>query len=90
MAKAVAITPDSNHSGVPRLAGFSIREDSSAAAHIRLRRNGVVGGDIIWELALAADESASIIFPKNESIHCGAGCYVEEVSGSVTGVLFTP
>lgn len=89
MAIAVTITPDSAHSGVQRLAGFSIREDSGASAHVRLRRHSV-SGQIIWELALAANESASIMFPKNETIHCGGdGCYVEEVSGSVTGVLFS-
>ena len=83
------ITVDTNHTAVQRLAGFSIHEDSSAAAEVKLRI-GAVGGDIIWFLALAADESASIIFPKAVFVSAAGGTYVEEVAGSVEGTLFYP
>ena len=83
------ITVDTNHTAVQRLAGFSIHEDSSAAAEVKLRI-GAVGGAIICHLALAADESASIVFPKAVFISAAGGTYVEEVAGSVEGMLFYP
>ena len=82
---ANTITGGANHTGVTRFNGFSVREDSSAAAVIEFRI-AVVGGDIVWHLALAADESASIIFPSY--ITTEGGVYVKEVSGSIEGVLF--
>ena len=82
--KPTTITPDSNHAGVDVLWGFSIQEDSSAAAVIELRK-AAVDGAVVWYLNLAADESASIVFPK--PIPTEGGVYVKEVSGSVTGLL---
>ena len=82
--KPFPITPDSNHSGIEDLDGFSIQEDTGGAAKIELRK-AVVGGQVIVYLNLAAGETATIIFPK--SVPSEGGVYVKEVSGSVTGVL---
>lgn len=83
--QALAITPDSLHSQVTNLRGFTIHEDSSAAAEVKIR-DASATGTIIWFLQLAADESASIVF--GESLRAPGGVYVEEVSGSVEGSLF--
>lgn len=83
------ITVNTNHTAVQRLAGFTIHEDSSAAAEVKIRALSA-SGQIIWHLALAADESASIIFPKAVFVSAAGGTYVEEVSGSVEGTLFYP
>jgi hypothetical protein len=79
------ITPNSNHSGVTLLKGFNITEDASAAAHVRFRK-AAVGGQIIATVKLAADGTAMIIF--DEAISSEGGVYVQEVAGSVEGVLF--
>jgi len=83
------ITVNSNHTAVERLAGFTIHEDSAAVAEVKLRI-ATSSGTIIWHLALAADESASIVFPKAVFISAAGGVYVEEVGGSVEGALFYP
>ena len=83
------ITVDTNHTAVERLAGFTIHEDSSAAAEVKIRALSS-SGQILWHLALAADESASIVFPKAVFISAAGGTYVEETAGSVEGVLFYP
>jgi len=79
------ITPDSNHAAVTLLKGFNITEDSSAAAHVRLRKLNVTG-QILATVKLAADGSAMIIF--DEPMSSEGGVYVQEVSGSVEGVLY--
>ena len=83
------ITGAANHTAVQRLAGYSIAEDASAAAHIRLRV-GSVSGTILADLWFAADESANMIFPKGIVFSTGAGVFVQEVSGSVEGTLYYP
>ena len=80
-----AITPDSNHAAVDYLKGFSIQEDSSGAAFVTIRK-AAAGGAVVFNLRLAADESASIVFP--EVLSCEGGCYVNEEAGSVAGVLY--
>jgi len=80
-----AITPGSNHAGVDNLEGFSIQEDAGAAAVIELRK-AVVGGQVVIYLNLAANETATIQF--GNALSFEGGCYVKEVSGSVTGVLW--
>ena len=80
------ITVDSNHTGVTRLCGFSIQEDSSAAAVVEIRK-GAIGGQVLFYLNLAADESATLVFP-GAYITCEDGCYIKEVSGSVAGTLY--
>lgn len=81
----VNITPDSNHSSVTRLAGFSFYEDTGAAALIILRK-AAVGGQIIATVPLAANGGATIQF--DEPISAEGGVYVQESTGSITGVLY--
>ena len=80
------ITVDSNHTAVTRLCGFSIQEDSSAAAVIEIRK-GAIGGQVLFYLNLAADESATLLFPQ-DFISCEDGVYIKEVSGSVAGIIY--
>lgn len=87
MATPVTLTPDSLHSSIKRFKGFSIFEDSASTATVRFY-NGSTGGQLLWVLNLAASQSASVIFPKEEQLPCDAGLYVDEATGSVTGVLF--
>ena len=82
--KPQTITPGSNHTTVEQFWGFSVEEDAGATSFWRFRV-AVAGGDVVWHLRLAANQSASIVFP--ESILTDGGCYVEEVSGSATGTL---
>ena len=81
------ITADANHADVETCFGFSIREDSSAAAEVLLKA-GSSGGAVIVHLNLAADETATIVLPKAVFYEFPGGCYVDEVSGSVAGVLY--
>ena len=83
--QASTITPGSNHSAVVRFAGFSIREDASAAAVIEFRKLSVTG-QVLFIVALASGESVSIVL--SESMSSEGGVYVKEVSGSIEGVLF--
>ena len=82
----VTITPGSNHATADRFIGFSIYEDSSGAALIHFRKASV-SGQIIASVALSADQSAMIFFPK--SVSAEGGVYVQEASGSIAGVLYT-
>ena len=87
MAQTQTITVNANHTAVERLLGFSVQEDSSAAAVVELRE-AVVGGTVVTYLNLAADETATIVFSKPVYLEFPGGCYVKEVSGSVSGVLY--
>jgi len=78
------ITPDSNHSAVDNFKGYSIYEDAGAPALVIFRK-AAVGGQIIWVQALAANGSASVLLP---NIPAEGGVYVQESTGSVTGVLY--
>lgn len=85
MAVPVNITPNSNHSSVERLGGFSFYEDAGAAALIILRK-ATVGGQIIATIPLAADEGVTYEFA--EGVNAEGGVYVQESTGSITGVLY--
>ena len=74
-----------NHTGVTRFGGFSVYEDASAAAVIIFRK-ATVSGQILAVLTLAADESATIQF--DVPLSAEGGVYVQESSGSITGVLY--
>ncbi len=80
-----AITPDSNHASADRVTGFSIAEDASAAAKVKLRA-GAVDGPVKFFINFAADESVNAVF-EEAPVAFEGGCYVEEVSGSVEGSL---
>lgn len=82
-----AITPDALHTAVQRCYGFSIQEDSSGAAVVKLRHLSATGTTVVF-LNLAADETANIVLPKGVWYEFPGGCWVEEVSGSVTGSLY--
>jgi len=82
---AIAITPDSNHTGVTDFFGFTIAEDAGATAHIRFRKL-VVTGTILASIKLQAGESAMIMFP--DEMEASGGVYVQEVSGSIEGSLY--
>ena len=82
------ITPGSVHTDTDRVFGFSITEDSSAAASITFRAAVVGGKVIIGPINLAADESALIVLPKAVFWEFPGGCYVKEESGSIEGVLY--
>ncbi len=79
------LTVNSNHSGVTNLIGFSIKEDAGDVATIALRKLNV-SGQVICYVNFAAAQSAMIFFPK--SVSSEGGVYVQEITGSVTGVLF--
>jgi len=84
--RPVTIAPGANHVAVEEFWGFTVKEDASAAAEWVFRIVGATD-TIVWYLQLSADQSASIMFPKG--IRTPGGVYVEEVTGSATGVLFT-
>lgn len=86
-ARPQTITANANHAGVTRLAGWSIKEaaGSPAVATVRLR-DGAVGGQILFDIELAANESSNIMFPR--SLRTEAGVYVEQVAGTISGTLW--
>ena len=81
------ITPGALHADVERILGWSIFEDSSAAAHIELRELSATG-DIVAHIGVVADSSQTVIFPKPTYIECPGGVWVKEEAGSITGVLY--
>ena len=82
----VNITPDSNHSSVTRLAGFSIYEDTGSATALIIFRKASVSGQILAVVPLIASGGATIQF--DDAISAEGGVYVQESSGSITGVLY--
>ncbi len=82
----VDITADSNHTAVTQFSGFSVRESDGTPAVAAVNfRHGAVGGQILWVLELAANESAGIEL--GGAMQTPDGVYVEEVAGTVSGVL---
>ena len=82
----IPLAAGANHATVVAFQGFSVQEDAGAAAVIEFRQE-VVGGLIVWYLNLDANKTGSIMFPT--PISTPAGLYVKEVSGSVSGVIFS-
>ena len=78
----------STNSNVERCFGFDIYEDPGTAAAVVELREGSVTGKVVKYLPLAIGESAMIVFDKPIYLAFPGGCYVKEVSGSVTGVLY--
>lgn len=66
--------------------GFSLRETAGAAAVVRVRDSGVVGGNILDTISLAANESAREFYAPGGK-NCRGGLYVEIVSGTVEGAI---
>ncbi len=84
----VTIAANTNHTGVTRLGGFSIRESAATAAPVSVNlRLATATGQILFPLELAANESAGIVFSGH--ISAPGGVYVEIVgTGTIEGVLF--
>ena len=82
------ITVNTTHSNVERLFGFDIYEDTVSAAAVVKLREGSGSGKVVKYLPLAIGESAFVVFDKPIYLAFPGGCYVKEVSGSVTGVLY--
>ncbi len=85
--QATTIVPDSTHTGVQIVYGFSIEEDSGSTAAVELRAGGASGKIIVF-LNLAANETATIVLPKAVYWEFVGDVHVKEVSGSIKGVLY--
>lgn len=76
-------------SAAGRVAGYAIRETTgSGTALIRIRDGFDATGDLLLPISLAASESARDWFMPG-GISYTAGLYIEVVSGSIEGVVFT-
>ena len=82
------IVPGSLHTETDRVFGFSLTEDSSAAASVTFRAGAADGDVVIGPINLAADESALIVLGKATFWEFPGGCWVKEESGSIEGVLY--
>lgn len=86
--KANTLTANSNHTGITRLAGLSVRENASTAAAAAINlRHGSSTGQILLVVELAADESGTIEL--NREIRTPSGVYLEVVSGTVQAIAYT-
>ena len=82
--KTAAVTASGAVSEAGSLGGWSIR--ATAAAVVRLRKDGVVGGEIVHETSIADSEVVSL---GDSRLNMGsAGTYVEVVSGTIVGSLW--
>ena len=86
-AATATIIADTLHTAAERIYGYSIAEDKGAAAVVNLRA-GSVSGQIVRRLQFSADQSFNVPVRRDVFLEFPGGCYVEEVSGSVHGVLF--
>lgn len=82
--QGVDITPDSLHSGVEDLWGFSIRDTGGSGAVVNLRE-GADDGQIMFTVAVGTDASVNAVFPRTVTFN--GDCYVEVASGTITGTL---
>lgn len=81
---AQPISSNANHPGAQNVIGWSIRADTAAVVNLRIE---VVGGAIVIPLGIPVGVSDTQVF--DNSIDFPAGTYVEVVSGTITGSLFT-
>ncbi len=82
------VTVNALHPSVKVWRGFSFAETASSAAYVRFRK-GSATGDVAVHLKLAADESATIVVTKDNALEMDTGVYVEVVSGTVAGTLYS-
>jgi len=87
IVNAVTAVVATSATAVTRFIGFSVFEDAGAAAQWTLSLGGGATNQDLIRLRLAANESATVMFPL--PISTPEGVYVTEDSGSITGVLFT-
>lgn len=88
--RAVTFNANSNHTTVPRLSGWSIRESAAIAgpAVVNLRHASGTG-QILEVIELAASQSLTVSYGQGAWKESSGGTYVEVVSGTVQGVIFT-
>ncbi len=85
--QVIDITVDTNHAAAENFVGFSIHESDGtpAVAAVTLRK-AAVDGQILAHIELAANESATLVFPRILSAEDGV--YVQVVDGTISGVLY--
>jgi len=84
------IAPGISVTGVNYLLGLAVREVSGAVpAKFNIRDGMDVSGPIVLPVNLAANESRSDYLPFAGGIKFERGIYIEIVSGTVEGTLFT-
>lgn len=82
--KTAAFTASGAIGQAGSVGGWSIR--ATAAAVVRLRKDGVVTGEIVHETSIADSEVISL---GDSRLNMGAdGTYVELVSGTIVGSLW--
>lgn len=84
------IAPGISVTGVNFLLGLAVRETTGAVpAKFNIRDGMDVSGPIVLPINLAANESRSDYLPFAGGIRFERGIYIEVVSGTVEGTLFT-
>lgn len=88
--RGVAITPNSNHTGIEHLSGFTVRESAAIAAAATFRiRHASVSGLILETVELPANGSLTVSYGAGAWKESSGGAYVEVVAGQFEGTLFT-
>lgn len=85
--KTKDITLAAAHAEVTMLKGWSVT-GGAAAAHVRLRKGGLITDPIVAEVVVGANESETIVFGHGSAIPCPGGVFVEDVTGTMEGVLY--
>ncbi len=86
--KTQTVTVGTNHSAVERCVGFLFADDTGAVASVNLRSGAVGGQIVVGPIEIASGGSEMYVLGKNVFWEMVGGCYVEEVSGSVEGILY--
>lgn len=81
------LTANTNHATVTRFAGFDIRESAGTGSAAANLRSGSATGQILFVLEITTKDNAAIVFPAH--MPTPLGVYVEVLSGSVSGVLYS-
>ena len=82
------VTVDVNHPAVERCFGFSFSDDTGAVASVNLRAGAVGGQIVVGPIEIASGGSEMYVLDKAVFWEFPGGCFVEEVSGSVEGILY--
>ncbi len=86
--KTQTVTVDTNHATVQRLFGFLFADDTGAVASVNLRAGSVSGQIVVGPIEIASGGHKMEVLSKAVFWEFPGGCFVEEVSGSVEGVLW--
>jgi hypothetical protein len=84
--KTAPVTASGAVASAGSLAGWSIF--ASAAAVVRLRKDGVVTGEIVHTATVATDDTEVIALGDSRINMGAAGTYVEVVSGTIVASLW--